>query len=121
MGSAGGIARWVSHTWTTRSAPERALPSSTPVSALTRPLDILEDAIADARDLGTLCVCAAGNAGGAVLWPARAVDAVAVAALGRHSEYPGQTVALHSVPAVDRHDAGNGFRFASFSCHGQEV
>ena len=43
---------------------------------------VLRDRIGEAMDRGTLCVCAAGNNGGDVLYPAALEDCVAVGAVG---------------------------------------
>lgn len=82
---------------------------------------ILSDEIFDAREAGCLCICAAGNQHGEVLWPARFDSVVAVTALGMPDEYPPGSLAAYSVPYMERHDAGDGCIFANFSCHGPEV
>jgi subtilisin family serine protease len=83
--------------------------------------NILADAIADAGDAGTLCVCAAGNGGGAVMSPARLEGTVAVTALGRSDVCPPSTTAAYSLHPNRGVDAGNGLTFAGFSCYGPEV
>src|SRR5262249_28385815 len=48
----------------------------------TTPSEVVHDALIDAVERGTLCVCAAGNDGAAVNFPAAFPEALAVTALG---------------------------------------
>src|SRR3954470_17313747 len=64
----------------------------------TRPSAIEQDAIKDALERGTLCVCAAGNDGGAVGWPAAFAETVAVSAIGLKNAVPAGSASAISVP-----------------------
>lgn len=85
------------------------------------PSDIERDAILDALERGTLCICAAGNEGGAVSFPGAFAEAVAVSAIGLAGWGPPGTIAAGNVPAeTDKFGDGNLF-LASFSCFGEEI
>ncbi len=86
-------------------------------SARTRS-DIVLDAIVDAAANGCICICAAGNSGGAVEWPARWKHAVAVSALGEVGSCPSGTLSSAALPPSGQ--LGN-LQLAKFSCHGSEV
>ena len=83
--------------------------------------EILREALQDARDRGTLCVCAAGNSGLAVRFPAAFPEAVAVAALGQRNWGATASLAtLHLPASPDLHGRDNLY-VATFSCHGPQV
>lgn len=82
---------------------------------------IEQDAIRDALERGTVCVCAAGNEAGPVLFPAAFSETVAVSALGFEGWGPAGSLAASRLP-VDRTRFGdNGLYLANFSCFGPEV
>jgi subtilisin len=86
-----------------------------------QPSQIERDAIQDAAERGTLCVCAAGNEAGAVNWPAAFPEVVAVSALGLRDTAPvGSVSELNTPTDPGRHGAGGVF-LASFSCFGAEI
>lgn len=85
------------------------------------PSEIERDAIVDALERGTLCVCAAGNSNGPVQYPAAFSEAVAVAALGLHGWAPATTIdANRYADTPDRHGE-EGLYLANFSCFGDEI
>jgi subtilisin family serine protease len=87
----------------------------------TSPSAIEQDAIKDALERGTLCVCAAGNDGGAVGWPAAFAETVAVSAVGVKNTVPAGSTSATSVP-TDPAKIGRARRYlASFSNFGAEV
>ena len=61
----------------------------------------LYNAIELARDVGTLCICAAGNSDAPALYPARHKQAVGVAALGKSGVAPRGTLGAATAAAVD--------------------
>ncbi|HET9369898.1 MAG TPA: S8 family serine peptidase, partial [Vicinamibacterales bacterium] len=86
-----------------------------------QPSQIERDAIQDAAERGTLCICAAGNDAGAVNWPAAFPEVVAVSALGlRDTALEGAVSALNTPTDPTRHGTGGVF-LASFSCFGTEI
>ena len=86
-----------------------------------RPSTIEQDAIKDALERGTLCVCAAGNDGGAVGWPAAFPETVAVAAIGLQNTVPAGSTSAMSVP-TDPAKIGRARRYlASFSNFGADL
>jgi subtilisin family serine protease len=85
------------------------------------PSTIEHDAIVDALQRGTLCVCAAGNDGGAVSWPARFDEAVAVSAIGLKNATPPGSISAGRVPTdTSKHGAQNLY-LANFSNFGSTV
>jgi len=78
--------------------------------------DIVLDAVRFAADNGVLCVCAAGNSGGHVMWPARSSEVVAVGALGQVGSYPIDSLAASQINATGR--APGDLVVANFSCYG---
>jgi subtilisin len=83
--------------------------------------EIERDAIRDALQRGTLCVCAAGNSGGSVGFPAAFDESVAVSASGLADTAPPGTISASRVP-TDPNRIGTANRFlASFSSFGPEV
>jgi subtilisin len=86
-----------------------------------QPSAIEQDAIRDALERGTLCVCAAGNDGGAVTWPARFDETVAVSAVGLKGTAPTGTLAATGLPLdPSKHGADDQF-LASFSNFGTTI
>ena len=79
------------------------------------------DAIQDALQRGTLCVCAAGNDGGAVGFPAAFAEVVAVSAVGLKNTSPTGSLSATRLPTdPDKHGAGDLF-LAEFSNFGNQV
>jgi subtilisin len=77
------------------------------------------DAIQDALERGTLCVCAAGNSDGPVEFPGGFDECVAVAALGLLGWGPAGSLASLRVPTGQTARFGNDSMYhASFSCFG---
>lgn len=79
------------------------------------------DAIQDALERGTLCVCAAGNANGAVSYPAAFSETVAISALGQLGWAPEGTLAAGKLPEEPDMYGDDGLYLANFSCYGPEV
>jgi subtilisin len=80
--------------------------------------DAEEDAIRDAAERGTLCICSAGNEAGAIDFPAAYSECSAVSAIGKVGLAPVGTFSANNRP----HDASrmgqDNFFLASFSCFG---
>ena len=88
-----------------------------------RPSAIERDAIADALDHGSLCLCAAGNNAPQwpqVCYPAAFEEAVAVSALGLEGVAPPGSLSGSRLPDHPERFAGPLF-LANFSCHGPEI
>jgi len=84
--------------------------------------EIERDAMLDAAERGTLCICAAGNDGaGAVSYPARYDVAVAVGALGRLGAAPAGSVAALDLPGDADRFGNDGLFLASFSNWGTTI
>jgi subtilisin len=86
-----------------------------------QPSQIERDAIQDAVERGTLCICAAGNESGAVNWPAAFPEVVAVSALGLDAAAPVGSVSALNVPTDPARHGTGGLYLASFSCFGAEI
>lgn len=83
--------------------------------------DILEDAIEDALEHGTLCICAAGNNAGAVNYPAAYQACVSVSAIGLAGWGPPGSLCLSRLPDKrDRYGIDN-YYLANFSSTGAQV
>ena len=83
--------------------------------------DILHDAILDALERGTLCICAAGNEGAGVEFPAAYPECVGVSALGkRHWGAPLSLATLHQPNDPIRYGHDDLY-LASFSCYGPSI
>lgn len=83
-----------------------------------QPSPLLARKIEQARQAGIACVCAAGNSGGPVGFPASMPTVLAVAAIGKVGEYPPESchaTQVYGVPTVD------GYFTTSFTCHGPEI
>jgi len=83
--------------------------------------EIEYDAIASAHEIGTLCLCAAGNSGGAVAYPAAFPIAVAISAVGKQNWAPNGTLASTMTPTGQDKIGTDGFFLANFSCFGPEL
>jgi subtilisin len=79
------------------------------------------DAIQDALERGTLCVCAAGNESGAVAYPAAFSETVAISALGQLGWAPEGTLAAGKLPEQTDKFGDEGLYLANFSCFGPEI
>jgi subtilisin len=85
------------------------------------PSEIERDAIRDALERGTLCICAAANSAGPVEFPAAFPESVAVSALGLEGWGPNGTLASTRQP-LEREKFGSARMFlANFSCFGPEI
>ncbi len=82
---------------------------------------IVQSAIQDAADRGTLCICAAGNNGGAVQYPAAFPEAVGVAALGLAGWGPPGSLSASRLPLDAALFGRENLFSASFSSHGPGV
>jgi subtilisin len=82
---------------------------------------IEQDAIRRARDLGTLCVCAAGNEGGAVSFPAGYPETIAVAALGLNGWGPPGSIAADAAPTDPAAFGAENLYLADFSNFGPRI
>jgi subtilisin len=87
-----------------------------------RPSEIENDALIDAAERGTLCVCAAGNDGiEGVAYPARYDAAVAVGALGHDDAAPPGSLAELDKPSESDRYGAEGLFLASFSNRGWQI
>jgi len=77
-----------------------------------------EDAIRDAGERGTLCICSAGNDAAAINFPAAYAECAAVSAIGKDGEAPAGTFAANNRPHDASKVAPEGLFLASFSCFG---
>ena len=85
------------------------------------PSQIERDAITDALERGTLCICAAANRAGPVEFPAAFPESAAVSALGLLGWAPlGTTPHLRIPQQPDRFGSENLY-LANFSCFGPEI
>ncbi len=82
---------------------------------------ILEDAIRVAQECGVLCICAAGNSAGEVVWPARFNEAVAVSAIGCKFCAPESTRTSQMESRAQEHQGTENTFFSTFSCFGEHV
>lgn len=85
------------------------------------PSNIERDAIVDALERGTLCICAAANSGGPVEYPAAFPESVAVSALGLEGWAPNGTLSSTRYPPEKEKYGSSGMFLANFSCFGPEV
>ncbi len=83
--------------------------------------EIERDAIVDAFERGTLCICAAGNDGGAVSYPASYDVAVAVSALGSSGWGPPESDANLDIPQLADRFGDENLYLAGFSCFGPQI
>jgi subtilisin len=82
---------------------------------------IIEDAIKDAFERGTLCICAAANSAGPVNFPAAFPDAVAISAAGQLGNAPEGSVSASREPTDQSLFGINHLFFANFSCFGPQI
>jgi subtilisin len=80
-----------------------------------------QDAIRRARDLGTLCVCAAGKEGGKVSYPAAYVETVAVSALGLNGWGPPGSIAASAAPTEPEKYGAELLHLGDFSNFGPKI
>lgn len=85
------------------------------------PSALVQDAIQDAAERGTLCLSAAANSSGAVEYPAAFEESVAISAAGKIGAAPEGSLSADTLP--DRSDlfGRDQLYFADFSCFGPEV
>lgn len=83
--------------------------------------EIERDAIQDALERGTLCICAAGNDDGPVIYPAAFRETVAVSAIGFLGWGPPGSLAAGRVPNEQERFGNGNLYHANFSCYGPEV
>jgi subtilisin family serine protease len=79
---------------------------------------LVDQKIQEARQRGIACIVAAGNSGGQVQYPARSPYVLAVAAIGRQSDFPIDST--HAL-TVTRLQTGDGTFSPDFTCHGPEI
>jgi subtilisin family serine protease len=80
--------------------------------------EIEHDAIIDAFERGTVCICAAGNASGAISFPAAFSEAVSVSALGRKGWGPAGAFCESMQPTDASRFGASDLFLARFSCFG---
>jgi subtilisin len=112
----GDIAAAIEHLATDRAADLINLSLGAP-----DPSQIELDAIRDALDEGALCICAAGNSAGGVLYPAAFPETVAVSALGLEDAFPEGSVSASRRPTAADRSGAEGLYLANFSCFGTAV
>lgn len=83
------------------------------------PSQIVEDRLIKAKQMGTACIVAAGNSGGAVQFPASTTHVLAVSAIGKWGEFP--PASFHATQAMPGFESADGFFPAKFSCFGPEI
>ena len=79
---------------------------------------VVHDAILDALDAGTVCVCAAGNSHGTLEFPAAWPETVAVGAIGKVGWGSTNSIALESSNVPSDLKGHLGFFSPMFSCAG---
>ena len=79
---------------------------------------LVEQKIMEARQCGIACIAAAGNTGGEVQYPARSPYVLAVAAIGRQSDFPMDSSHALTVKGPQTLD---GTFSPDFTCYGPEV
>lgn len=85
------------------------------------PSQIEHDAIIDAYERGTVCVCAAGNDGGAVNWPGAFPECITVSALGLLGWGPDGSLASTRLPTLAGMMGKNSYYLANFSNYGSQL
>ncbi|MBG6154768.1 subtilisin [Labrenzia sp. EL_159] len=83
--------------------------------------DLIRDAIQDAEERGTLCLCAAANSSGPVEFPAAFPEAAAISALGKIGAAPLGSVSADTLPEDPKLFGRDQLYFANFSCFGPEI
>lgn len=79
------------------------------------------DAIKDALERGTLCICAAGNSDGDVEFPAAFAETVAVSAIGFLGWGPDGSIPSTRLPLQRERFGSDNLYHANFSCFGSEI
>ena len=85
------------------------------------PSELVQDAIIDAYERGSLCICAAGNSAGAVEYPAAFEEAVAVSAIGLSGAEPAGTLSATRLPLSRDRFGHHNLYLSNFSCLGPEI
>ncbi len=80
-----------------------------------------EDAIRDATERGTLCICSAGNAAGPVDYPGAYPECVAVSAIGQVGWAPAGTFSAGNRPRQADLMGHDNLFLATFSCFGDNL
>ncbi|MEM7484931.1 MAG: S8 family serine peptidase [Bacteroidota bacterium] len=83
--------------------------------------DIERDAILDALERGTLCICAAGNSNGPVEFPAAFSETIAVSAIGLLGWGPAGSITSTRLPQDSARFGDDNLYHANFSCFGNEI
>ena len=112
----GDIANAIDHLSRERGADLLNMSLGAPV-----PSEISRDAIIDAAERGTLCICAAANSGGPVEYPAAFPESVAVSALGLEGWGPPGSLASIRLPQEPDKFGNDNLYLANFSCFGPEI
>ena len=82
--------------------------------------ELLDERIRELKELGIACIVAAGSTGGPVQYPASSPHVLAVAAIGKHGEFPADS--YHGKEVWEGSPEGaEEFFSASFTCSGPEV
>jgi subtilisin family serine protease len=87
----------------------------------TEPSELEHDAIVYALDKGTLCICAAGNDAGGILYPAAYPETVSVSALGKLGWGPLGSIASQMVPSAGDQIGRDALYLAPFSSRGDAL
>lgn len=85
------------------------------------PSEIIRDAIQDAVERGTVCVCAAGNSAGPVEFPGGFDESIGIAALGLDGWGPPGSLAAMRLPTSSDRFGIEGLYLANFSCFGEQI
>ena len=86
-----------------------------------QPSEIVLDAVQDALERGTLCLCPAGNNSGEINYPAAFSETVAVSALGLLGWPPMGTLAARRLPVQPDKKGDEGLYLADFCCYGSAI
>ena len=86
-----------------------------------QPSEIERDAIIDAAERGTLCVCAAANSNGPVEFPAAFPETLAISAIGLIGWGPVGSLASLRLPQDFERFGFDNLYHANFSCFGPEI
>ena len=87
----------------------------------TQPSQIEHDAIIDAYERGTVCVCAAGNDGGPVNWPGAFPECITASALGLLGWGVDGSLASTRIPTLAGMIGKNNCYLANFSSYGPQL
>ena len=85
------------------------------------PSAIEEDAIRDAAQRGTLCICSAGNSANAVNYPAAYPESAAISAIGLIGGAPAKTFSFNNRPKDPSRLGASNLFLATFSCFGPQI